>query len=267
MYNDRNFGFAMGNNVGIKAASGRYIALLNPDTKVAPDSFKTAIEYLDQHLEVGALGARLMTPDGYIQIPCTTTFRSVWDEFCIQLGLTKLFPRSRVFARHPMTYWDHASIRKVDVVSGAFMMLCREVIEKCGGLDKRLPMYGEEEDLCRRIRHNGWQVVYHPDVEILHYGGGSIKQLGVTAPLVNMYLSHDYLARKYHGSVDFLVIRGLRVIGFILRGAAAFLYWGILRRDRGRRSQYFRAYMKGLRIQFSHFPAVSNNGLAKARRS
>jgi hypothetical protein len=265
--NDHNLGFAAGSNIGIKAASGRYIALLNPDTEVASNSFKTGIEYLDRHPRVGVLGAKLMRPDGHIQIPCTTTFRSIWDEFCIQLGLTKLFPKSRVFARHPMSWWDHSIIKEVDVVSGAFVMTRREVIDQCGGLDERLPMYGEEEDFCYRVKHNGWRVVYHPDVEILHYGGGSVNQLALTTPRLNMYLSHDYLARKHHRILGFLAIRGIRIIGFMIRGIGAFLYWGIARHDRGRMREYLRIYIKGLKIQVSRFPALAfDDDFAQIRR-
>jgi len=265
--NDDNLGFAAASNIGIKATSGRYIALLNPDTKVAPDSFKVALRFLEQQRKVGVLGAKLTTPDGHVQVPCTTTFRSIWDELCIQLGLTKLFPKSRVFARHPMSWWDHSTIREVDVVSGAFMMIRREVIDQCGGLDERLPMYGEEEDFCYRVKCNGWHVVYHPDVKILHYGGGSIKQLGISTPRVNMYLSHDYLARKYHGIVGFLVIRGLRTIGFLIRAVASILYWGILRHDSGRMREHLRIYIEGLKIQVSRFPISSfDKGLLRSGR-
>jgi len=255
--NNKNLGFAKANNIGIKSSISEYIILLNPDTEVAVDSLKFAVVYLSINSKVGILGAKLIDQFGNVQIPCTTTFCSIWDEFCIQMGLTKIFPKSKLFAHYIMAYWDHNSVREVDVVSGAFMAIRCNIIKECGMLDEKLSLYCEEEDFCYRVKNAGWKIVYHPNIRILHYGRRSTKQLKFFVPLIKRYNSHDYLSRKYNNTIKYLLIRGLRIVGIIIRLIFVLLYWGIFRINFTEVRKYLKVYMGGLKIQFSKFPKVS----------
>lgn len=180
--NEENVGYPAANNQGLRAlgvrgdSPPRYALLLNPDTEVPPDAFARLLAYMDATPQVGVVGPRLVMPDGELDLACRRGFDSMSALVYRMVGLSRLFPRSRRFARYNMTYLDEHQLAEVDAVVGAFMLVRTEAVGRAGLLDDRFWMYGEDLDWAKRIRDDGWKVVYHPAVTVLHVKRASSRQ-------------------------------------------------------------------------------------------
>lgn len=165
-----NKGFAGANNIGIKQARGKYVMLLNPDTQLDERSqLERLIGYLREHEEVGMIGPRLVLTDGKLDPACHRGEPTLWASFCYFAKLEHLWPHWRLvngYHRHDL---DMASVHSVDAISGAAMMLPAAVIEKVGLLDEQFFLYAEDLDWSRRCREAGYQVIYDPEVVIIHH--------------------------------------------------------------------------------------------------
>lgn len=168
-----NVGFARASNAGLRRARGRHLLLLNPDTVVHEGAVGAMVRHLDTHPAVGAVGARLLEADGSLQYSC----RRFPGYFTIFFGryavLTRLLPGNAASRDYLYLDWDHASVREVDWVSGACLMVRREAVERTGGFDEGYFLFVEDMDWCRRIRDAGWSVVYLPDAVVTHHIGVS----------------------------------------------------------------------------------------------
>lgn len=200
-----NVGFTRGNNIGLRAAQGRYLMLLNPDTEIIGDALHQLVTYLDAHPKVGIVGPRTLNTDGSTQstrrhFPTITTalFESTW--------LQGYAPRAILDRYYVADAADDATV-PVDWVQGSALMARREVYEQLGGLDEGYIMYSEEMDWCRRAKDAGWEVVYLGSARITHHGGKSTDQVVARR---HIYFQESKLRyfRKYHGSV---VAQGLRL--------------------------------------------------------
>lgn len=174
-----NVGYPRGNNLGLRALSyrgdgqradgaPRYALLLNPDTELPPDALAGMKAYMDANPDVGAAGPKLVLPDGTLDLACRRSIPTVEVSLWHITHLSRLFPRSRYFARYNLTFLDEDEIAEVGSVVGAFMIVRREAIERVGLLDESFFMYGEDLDWCKRIGEAGWRIMYYPDVEVLH---------------------------------------------------------------------------------------------------
>ena len=171
-----NHGFAQGNVLGFRHCLGRYILLLNPDAEIYPQTLLNAVRYMDEHKQVGVVGARVFLPDGSQQ-SSMIRFPNLWSSFSNIFLPVSTVRRTRLAGDTRYAGFSNESINSVDAVSGCFMLTRRSVIEQVGSLDNRFFMYGEELEWCWRIRNAGWDIVYHPDVRILHHGGASTRNL------------------------------------------------------------------------------------------
>ena len=165
-----NLGFARGNNLGIRAADPGtpYLLLLNSDTLVKPGALTALVRFMDAYPEAGAVGPRLLRPDGTPQpyaFGGDPTLR-----YLLRRGLKRL-----LFHRY-LHDWAMNETLTVDWVSGACMLVRRAAIEQVGLLDENMFMYFEDSDWCLRMRQAGWKVYYHPQAEIVHLGGQSLKK-------------------------------------------------------------------------------------------
>lgn len=170
--NTENIGFAGGNNVGIAYAEGRYICLINSDVIVLEGCLKTLTDYMDANSEAGIVGPKLLWKDRTLQWSCRK-FPSLWNTFCPAVGLTQLFPAVPFLSGEHMGYFRHDVITEVDVLVGAFLMVRKEALNKVGLMDESFFMYSEEVDWCRRFRDGGWKILFNPNAQVIHYGGGS----------------------------------------------------------------------------------------------
>jgi N-acetylglucosaminyl-diphospho-decaprenol L-rhamnosyltransferase len=171
--NTRNVGFASACNQGLVVARGRSLLLLNPDTLVEKGAIETLAGFLDAHPGVGAVGPRLLDPDGSLQYSCRR-FPGYFTIFFGRYSLaTRLAPRNPLSRKYLYLDWNHASVSEVDWLSGACLMVRREVLESIGPLDEQYFLFVEDMDYCRRIRDAGWAIVYVPSAVVSHRVGVS----------------------------------------------------------------------------------------------
>lgn len=201
--NTKNVGFGVANNQALQLASGKYFLLINPDTIVREDTLLKMIGFFESHLEAGIAGCKVLNPDGTLQLACRRSFPGPWTSFTKVMGLSRVFPKNKFFARYNLTYLDENKTYEVDAVSGAFMMMRREVYEKVGGFDPQFFMYGEDLDLCFRTQKEGYKVFYFHETEIIHYKGESTKRSSLDETTI-FYNAMHLFVRK-HFSTSFII--------------------------------------------------------------
>ncbi len=171
--NRANEGFGRACNHGMRQAKGRFFLMLNPDT-IVPENFEALIlRFFEEHPFAGAMGAKMISGDGEylpeskrnLPTPVASLYRFI--------GLAHLFPRSARFARYYAGNLSPSSKGTVEVLSGAFMVVTRQAIEKSGAFDPRFFLYGEDIDLSWRIHQGGFEVWYNPTLTIIHFKGES----------------------------------------------------------------------------------------------
>ncbi len=192
--NSENRGFAAANNQAFELTRGRHILLLNSDTLVHGTVLADSVGYLDVHPKAGAMGCRVLNTDGSVQLTCRP-----YPSLLILLYGTLGLYASRwpgFVARAQMNDWQRDSARPVDMITGCYLMLRREVLDAVGPLDEAFFFYGEETDWCRRMRNAGWELWFAPVGEITHHGSVSAKKLNyrrsvlLTEALVRLHRKH-----------------------------------------------------------------------------
>ncbi len=199
-----NLGYTRGNNVGLHAARGRYLLILNPDTEVLPGGLARMQTYLDEHLRVGVVGPRLEWPDGTAQ-PSRRRFPTLGVAFFDSTWIKDWMPRA--WRRHyNVEDLPVDATAAVDWVVGAALMVRREAWQQAGDMDEGFFMYSEELDWQRRIKALGWEVVYLPEARIVHHIGKSAAQVPA-ATHIRFNTSKVRYFRKYHGAAAAEVLR------------------------------------------------------------
>ena len=216
--NEENVGFAKGNNIALVKCEGRYILLLNPDTVVHRDTLRTMVDFMDRHPEAGAAGCKILDPDGTLQLACRRGFPTPTVALFKIIGLSALFPKSRLFGRYNLTYLNPDETAEVDAISGSFMMVRREIIRRVGLLDETYFMYGEDLDWFYRIRQAGYKIFYVPATEIVHFKGESSKQVSKTKHLMDFYRAMYIFVRKHLRRRYTFFPEWLLTVGIVLRG-------------------------------------------------
>ncbi|HLF78720.1 MAG TPA: glycosyltransferase family 2 protein [Dehalococcoidia bacterium] len=209
--NSRNEGFAIGANAGMRGAAGDVIVLLNPDCELTHDPFSSPADYLRNNPDVGALGIKILDPDGGLQLS-VRRFPTLWAALFNRYSLlTRLWPRNPYSLRYLMSDWDHNAVSDVDWLSGACVMTTRAVLDRVGYLDEAYFWGFEDVDFCQRLHRAGLRVVYYPETNIVHAIGASAR----TVPAKALIARHRGMARYYQsylGSVlviDALVYAGI----------------------------------------------------------
>ncbi len=175
--NEKNRGYAAGNNQAFEAASGEWIWLLNPDTEVLDDAPQKLIQFLESHPGCGAVASALIDArTGLSQRSCRTfpTPSALWAEAS---GLARTFPRSRRFGFYRMGWWNMKTARRVQQPMASSLMLRRRAVENAGGLfDEQFPIFFNDVDLSWRMARAGWTTWYLPLARVRHWGGASTMQ-------------------------------------------------------------------------------------------
>lgn len=169
---EENLGFARANNLAIRNSHGQYVLLLNPDTIVAEDTFRDFISFMDSTPDAGGCGAYMLHTDGSFAPESRRGLPTPFVAFCKMSGLASLLPKSRTFGRYYMRYLNENEVNRIEIMSGAFMFLRRDALDKAGLLDEDFFMYGEDIDLSYRILKAGYNNYFLPS-RILHYKGES----------------------------------------------------------------------------------------------
>ena len=218
--NKENVGFSKANNQAIKFAIGEYILLLNPDTVVEETTFVKTIKFFDNHPNAGGLGVRMLDGKGKFLPESKRGLPSPGVAFSKIIGLSRLFPNSKIFNRYHLGYLSEFKTHKVDVLSGAFMMIRNEIIQKIGALDESFFMYGEDIDLSYRIQLAGYDNYYYPETSIIHYKGESTKKSSVNYVFV-FYNAMIIFAKKHFSSKNARLFSILINMAIYLRASIA----------------------------------------------
>jgi GT2 family glycosyltransferase len=195
--NPKNGGFAKPANLAIQASKGRYILLLNPDTVVHGNALDTMVDFLDTQPKVGIVGPKILNRDGSLQKQCRRSEGRPWDAFCHLSGLAEAYPKNPRYNGYLMSYIGENETHEVQAVSGACMLIRREVIDQVGLLDERFFAYQEDSDLCRRSRQAGWTVTYLPTARVTHYGGKGGATVHFYRSLYEWHHSYYMYYRKH----------------------------------------------------------------------
>ncbi len=191
--NTGNAGFGAATNQGLRESRGRYLLLLNPDTKASAGFLRVLVDFLDRNPAAGAAGPLIFGKDGEMQVSCfplPTVVRELW----------RLYHLDAVYAlaSYPMTLAGSDAPQQVESVQGSCMLLRRDALEQVGLLDERFFIYTEEIDLCRRLVDGGWQIFWVPQANIVHYGAASTAQVSARM-FLELYRSKVQYFRKHGG--------------------------------------------------------------------
>lgn len=227
----KNLGFAGGNNLGLKKALGRYILFLNSDTQIAPDALVKMIKFMEEDSRIGASTPKTMLFSGEMDPDCHRGFPTPWASTCYFLGLEKLFPKSKIFGQYHQFYLDLNKAHEIDAGFGTFMFVRRKALDKVGNWDESYFFYGEDLDLCYRIKKAGWKIMFYPELLATHHKGASsglrreskdvsqasqeirIKVAKASIKAMEIFYEKFY-KDKYPAWVTLLVILGIKVKGF-----------------------------------------------------
>jgi len=182
--NKDNLGFSKANNQAIRQAGGRYILLLNPDTVVEDKTLPKVVGFMEQHPEAGGLGVKMLDGRGKFLPESKRGLPTPGVAFCKIFGLSALFPKSKIFGRYHLGFLDNDKTHQVEVLSGAFMLLRKEALDRAGLLDEDFFMYGEDIDLSYRLEKAGYRNYYYPEARIIHYKGESTKKSSINYVMV-----------------------------------------------------------------------------------
>ncbi|OGC42449.1 hypothetical protein A2Y85_04385 [candidate division WOR-3 bacterium RBG_13_43_14] len=225
--NKENVGFSRANNQALRQAKGQYILILNPDTLLQEDTVLILNNFMDTHNQAGAVGCKLLNPDGSFQITSRRSLPIPWVAFTRIVGLSRIFPKSRLFGQYNMTYLDPEKECEVEVLPGSLIFARRQVLESINYFDEDYFMYGEDVDLCYRISKAGWKIYYTPSTKAIHYKGESTKK-GEFSFVSNFYTAMLIFTNKHFRDKYSFLLRSLLRLG--IYGRALFAYsWRMLK--------------------------------------
>jgi GT2 family glycosyltransferase len=194
--NQENLGFSKANNEALRISNGQYALLLNPDTLVERTTFLKTVEFMDNHQECGGLGVKMLDGKGHFLPESKRGLPTPEVAFYKIFGLSALFKKSKRFGKYHLTYLDKNHTHEVDILSGAFMLMRKDALDKVGLLDEDYFMYGEDIDLSYRLILGGYKNYYFADTRIIHYKGESTKKSSVNYVFV-FYKAMIIFAKKH----------------------------------------------------------------------
>ncbi|MEO6914549.1 MAG: glycosyltransferase family 2 protein [Chitinophagaceae bacterium] len=199
--NPENNGFSKACNQGLEIATGKFILFLNPDTILSEDSISKCVLFLDSHTEAGACGVRMVDGTGRFLPESKRAFPSLSTSFYKLSGLSAMFPRSPRFSRYYLPNISERQNKEVDVLSGAFMMVRKQVLQQIGGFDERFFMYAEDIDLSFRIQQSGYKNYFMAETTIIHFKGestkkGSLDYVRVFYKAMSLFVEKHYPSRR-----------------------------------------------------------------------
>src|SRR3990167_1397914 len=227
----KNLGFAAVNNKARYFINGVYVLFLNPDAQVHTNTLFKTIKYLDSHADVGALGCKIVLPNGQLDKDARRSFITPWIGLThIYLKLDRIFPKSKLFAKYWYGYVSPNTEHEVDALQGAFFFTRRAVLDQVGWFDEDYFLNAEDIDLSWKIKEKGWKIFYYPNVSITHVKGaakGKTKRTKQNVPLkeklkyrlaevdaMEVFVKKR-LWRNYPLALNLLVLTGIKLLRFI----------------------------------------------------
>jgi len=214
---DANRGYAAAINSGIRRAKGRYALILNSDILICDLAIEKTVKYADRHPEAAVIGCQVMKSRDEMQTTCFR-FPSLLNLSLRVSGLARVFKYNRFFGRENMLWWQRSSEREVDVVSGMFMLVRYEAIEKVGMMDESYFLFYEDTDWCYRFAQAGWKMLFWPGAKIIHIDGGNKS---TDQDDLRMFVQYRKslltFFKKNYGLVSYLTARLLLTLSLGLR--------------------------------------------------
>lgn len=202
--NNRNVGFAKANNAGVKIATGEYVLILNSDTVILPDSIDKMIEYMINNPDVGIQGPKIVNENSGISQPSWDFMPTIIWENVRKLFSPKYIKKYKVLAK-AIAFRQH-KIREVPVLSGACMLISKNVFNTIGFLDENFFLYFEEPDFCERARKYGWKIVFFPHAEIVHMLSKSMEKESYRTQIYYRQ-SQLYYYSKYRPEIERVILK------------------------------------------------------------
>lgn len=220
--NKTNTGFSVANNQALKIAKGEYVLLLNPDTVVQEDTFSKILAFMDVHPEAGGLGVKMLDGQGNFAPESKRGLPTPEVAFYKMFGFARLFPKSKRFGKYHLSYLSEDELSEIDVMSGAFMLIRKTVLDKIGFLDETFFMYGEDIDLSYRIKKAGYKNYYFPDTQIIHYKGESTKRSSLNYVVI-FYKAMAIFSNKHFSGSNAFWFNALIHLAIFLKASLALL--------------------------------------------
>jgi hypothetical protein len=245
--NRKNLGFGSANNQGIKKAQGKYVCFLNSDVVLVENSLGKLIKISNKHSQVGIYGPKLVNVDKTIQ-QSAGFFPNLpqvflWMTFIDDLPFGKLLKPYHV--DHDSFYQEE---QKVDWVTGAAMMVRKEVFERVGGFDEKIFLYGEEVELCYRVKKAGFSIFYTPVTKLIHIGRASMDKSDIGA-ITGEYKAILYFYEKYKSYLSRIIVFALLEFGALLR----ILIFGLCMGKKDLRRAYWMAFVHPSRLTLNGY--------------
>lgn len=218
--NKINTGFSVANNQAIRVAQGEYILLLNPDTVVQEDTFTKVLDFMDANPKAGGLGVKMLDGQGNFAPESKRGLPTPKVAFYKMFGFAKFFPKSKRFGKYHLTYLPENEVSEIEVLSGAFMLMRKSVLDKIGLLDETFFMYGEDIDLSYRITLAGYKNYYFPETQIIHYKGESTKRNSLNYVLI-FYKAMAIFSKKHFSGVNAFWFNAMINLAIVLRAGLA----------------------------------------------
>lgn len=230
--NNKNLGFARGNNRARKAAVGEYILFLNSDTLLTENTLKKVLGYVKMNPKIGAITVKQMLPSGKLDNDCRRSFPTPWVAFTHFSGVDRIFPKSKLLAKYWCQYLKDNEIQEIEALQGSFFLAPKKVLDEVGWFDEDYFLNGEDIDLSWKIRQAGYVNMYYPKTSIIHLKGATKGKRGsmtkqplrkrikyAVAGVDAMELFYKKrLADNYSIFVTWLVIAGIFVIKIVRIG-------------------------------------------------
>lgn len=220
--NKTNTGFSVANNQALKIAKGEYVLLLNPDTVVQEDTFSKILAFMDEHPDAGGLGVKMLDGQGNFAPESKRGLPTPEVAFYKMFGFSRFFPKSKRFGKYHLSYLSEDELAEIDVMSGAFMLIRKTVLDKIGFLDETFFMYGEDIDLSYRIKKAGYKNYYFPDTQIIHYKGESTKRSSLNYVVI-FYKAMAIFSNKHFSGSNAFWFNALIHLAIFLKASLALL--------------------------------------------
>ncbi len=220
--NKANTGFSVANNQALKIAKGEYVLLLNPDTVVQEDTFSKILAFMDVHPDAGGLGVKMLDGQGNFAPESKRGLPTPEVAFYKMFGFSRVFPKSKRFGKYHLSFLPENQLSEIDVMSGAFMLIRKSVLDQIGLLDETFFMYGEDIDLSYRIKKAGFKNYYFPDTQIIHYKGESTKRSSLNYVVI-FYKAMAIFSKKHFSGSNAFWFNALIHLAIFLKASLALL--------------------------------------------
>jgi GT2 family glycosyltransferase len=223
--NKKNVGFGTANNQAFRLCSGEYILLLNPDSTLLGNTVNLMLDCIKQNAKIGVVGPQIVDEKQKVQSYSVRRFPTVFSEAIQLTHLPYYFPQIKSWLNPVLT--DSTSSQEVDLLTGACMLLRREAIMGINGFDEQFFLYGEDVDLCLRIRSNGWLIHYLSQAKVVHYAHKSSEKSTLFSPFAVACGSMYKLFIKHRGR---LYAASYRMFVFLISLVCIMLFiWSLFR--------------------------------------